>query len=100
MVGESGRGKEEHATRPPGAGTSFPIVTGKLCAGRSTRDVLVTRIDQLPTPPSTNTSGEVEASEQQARWHVDMVEAIHGALQKFDQEFSEQLGASRSRAWC
>jgi hypothetical protein len=29
-----------------------------------------------------------------------MVEAIHGALQKFDQEFSEKLDASRSRAWC
>src|SRR5947207_1400939 len=54
----------------------------------------------MRTLPTTNTSGEVEASEQQAARHPDMVEAIHLALQRFDQEFSEKLEASRSYSWC
>jgi len=54
----------------------------------------------VPNLPSTNTSDEVEASEQQAASHAKMVQAIHEALQRFDQEFSEKLEASRSHAWC
>src|SRR5204862_7033189 len=42
----------------------------------------------------------MEASEQQAASHAKMVQAIHEALQRFDQEFSEKLEASRSHAWC
>src|SRR5204862_2596626 len=42
----------------------------------------------------------MEASEQQAASHAKMVQAIHEALQRFDEEFSEKLEASRSHAWC
>ena len=49
---------------------------------------------------STNTLDEVEAAEQQAASHAKMVQAIHKALQRFDQDFSEKLEASRSHAWC